>query len=181
MVTRAPLSPAVRAPIVRPQFRYRDERGRFRAATPEERFTLDVLDAQAQYYAQRLAGGHEYGVFAGARTGRRFAIRRGAVVGLENRMMIRQVERIADLGSLYLLKELRRTSPVDTGLLRSRWQIVPDAVVNDVPYVFQTEYVNRSSRGYVRRAVRRTLRYMRNNAMPIARQRGRPTQVTIQI
>lgn len=167
MVTRPPLSPAERTTILQPNLRYRDARGRFRAFTPEERFQLDTMDARAEYHARRVAGQtREYDVFRGARSGVEFGIRRGAIVPLNERTLERQVESLADKGSTYLLRELRVVSPIDTGLLRSRWQLGRNQVSNDVPYVPQTEYINRSSRGYIRRAVAKTMRYMARNGLP---------------
>ena len=172
MVTRGPLTPAERVTIRNPSFRFRDPRGRFRAGTPAELFALDTLDAQAEYYARRAEGSaREYSVWRGARTGREFAVRRGAIVPLDGPTMQAQVQTLAGLASVYLLGQLRLTSPVDTGLLRSQWRIAGNAVENPTPYTAQTEYVNRSSRGYVRRAVAKTMRQMARQGVPGVRSR----------
>ena len=64
----SPLSPARRGRIANPRFR--DKRGKFRAGTLAERTALDFADAQAQYFAERVADlPIEYGVFTGGRTG----------------------------------------------------------------------------------------------------------------
>ena len=186
MVTRqtqaAPWSRLQRAPVVNPQFRYRDPAtGRFRAATLAEKFELDVMDARALYFNQRLKTGQEYQVFRGQRTRAHFAIRRGKFIDLDSDIIGRQVEKSVKQGTRYLIKELRLTSPVDTGLLRSRWQIRSNAVVNDVPYVYQTEYINRSSKGYIRRAVNRTLNHMKRQGFQVMRQRVQRSAVTIRM
>ena len=186
MVTRqtqaTPWGTLQRTQAVNPRFRYRNpSTGRYRAATAAEKLRQDVLDAKAAYFAQRVKTGREYQAFRGARSGAHFAIRRGEFIDLDARLMGRQVEQSTREGTRYLIKQLRVTSPVDTGLLRSRWQIRQNAVVNDVPYVFQTEYVNRSSKGYVRRAVNRTLRHMKRQGFPIMRQRVTKSSVSIRV
>ena len=53
----------------------------------------------------------------------------------------------------YCYQRLVETSPVDTGLLQSQWRADRYGIRNRVPYIWATEDRNRSSRGYVLRAI----------------------------
>ena len=180
MVTTGPLTPAQRARIVNARHRFRDERGRFRAGTAAERYQQDVLDATAAYFGARLAGQkREYSVYEGARTRREFAIRRGRLVPLDREVIRKTLKEYEGVGILLLLWELRRTSPVDTGLLRSQWRSEPGYIINPVPYTHATNYINESSRGYVDRAIAKTMRELRRTGQHRFRQKDLRIEVRI--
>ena len=136
---------------------YRDTRGRFRRATPTEAGRQDIAEARALTSAR----GAQFGVFRGRLSDRAFAIRRGREVPLDRAMIEAVLNSASRRGIQLLYNRLVATSPVDTGLLRSQWRTSRRGVTNSVPYVQQTEFVNRSSRGYIRRAIRWTLAHQR--------------------
>lgn len=132
---------------------FRDERGRFRKATAAEGYAQDIGEAQSLTASR----GERFGVFRGRLSDRAFAIREGAAVPLDSERIRAVVNATAEGAVQILFDRLIVTSPVATGLLRSQWRATPLGVTNNTPYVGQTEYVNRSSRGYIRRAVSYTL------------------------
>lgn len=140
----------------------RDVRGRFAYGTAQQRYAADIGEARAGYRQQAISGGPRFGVFAGRLTGREFAVRKGAAVPLDAIETQAVIQGLSDSARRLLYRRLIATSPVDTGLLRSQWRLVGEGVANRVPYVWQTEYRNPSSRGYIRRAIRLTLRLTRN-------------------
>lgn len=137
----------------------RDARGRFARGTEAQRLGQDVAEAQREFGMRQRGGGPQFGVFAGRLTGRQFAIRRGEMIGLYEQQIRATVNASKDFAIQLLYDRLVATSPVDTGLLRSQWRADRLGVSNAVPYVRQTEFVNRRSRGYIRRAVSWTLRH----------------------
>ena len=174
-----------------PQPRPRGPGGRFRAYTPAEKLLLDQMDAVADFRAYLLdpaaqarqrgmhPGSQLFRHYRGTRSQQEFALRydraqqETRLYGLEEGFLGRQVERLSGEGTLFLWRELKSTSPVDTGLLVSNWRIGgtvggvrhQDRVWNPVPYVFDTEYRNRSSRGYIKRAVQKTMAHMASQGM----------------
>ena len=136
---------------------FRGPSGRFRRATPQEARAQDIREA----IALTASRGDQFGVFAGRLTDRRFAVRRGITLEL-NQEQVRAVINSTAARSLQMLyNRLVQTSPVDTGLLRSQWRATDAGISNSVPYWYDTEYVNRSSRGYTRRAVAWTMSRIR--------------------
>ena len=145
---------------------YRDARGRFRRATATEALLSDIREARA------ATGKQQFDVFRGRLTDRHFAIRRRQFTPLDREEVQAIVGRVQRRVRQALYNRLIQTSPVDTGLLRSQWRLTPTGVSNRVPYVRQTEYVNRSSRGYIRRAVRYAV-IMANKTRPKRPVQGR--------
>ena len=140
----------------------RDVLGRFAYGTQRQRYAADIGEARAGYHRQAISGGQQFGVFEGRLTGREVAIRKGAAVALDEREVRAVIQGMSESARRLLYRRLIATSPVDTGLLRSQWRLTEGGVANRVPYVWQTEVRNRSSRGYIRRAIRLTLRLTRN-------------------
>ena len=147
----------------------RDPRGRFALGTPVQRLESDIAEAQRQFQAQAQARGPEFGVFQGRLSRRPFAIRRGVPLPLDAQQVRATIQGMSRSAARIMYQRVVATSPVDTGLLRSQWRLEPNAVTNNVPYVPQTEFVNRSSRGYIRRALQYTLRQIARRS----RRRGR--------
>ena len=114
---------------------FRDARGRFRRATGEEALASDVRAGTAEYYRRRLAGGRQFATFRGRRSGQTFAIRRGRLVPLGQDQLRIIVDDAAGDAARFFLDEVVLQSPVDTGLLQSRWTLRRYQVSNDTPYL----------------------------------------------
>ena len=82
----------------------------------------------------RSTGTREFSVHA-TETGELFAIRRGRVVPLDTNLLKIVIEDEAGQAAEFFFREVVITSPVDTGLLRSRWVLLGNVVSNDTPYL----------------------------------------------
>ena len=151
---------------------YRDDRGRFRKATEEERFASDVRAGTAAYFAGRAAGQRQqFSVFEGRLSGRQFAIRRGRAVPLDAYRLAFVIDSIAGAAAQFFHREVVITSPVDTGLLRSRWRLAGDEVDNDTPYLPQVMRRN----PFVSNAFEETQFFLQQYQLPTGQQ-GRIVQ-----
>ena len=151
---------------------YRDVRGRFRRATGEEALASDVRAGTAEYYRRRLAGqGRQFATFRGRRSGQTFAIRRGRLVPLGTDQLRIIVDDTAGDAARFFLDEVVLQSPVDTGLLQSRWTLRRYQVSNDTPYLPAVMRRN----PFVRESFHETLEYLRRRN-PSGR-RGRPPRI----
>ena len=64
-----------------------------------------------------------------------YALRRGRVVPLDTNLLKIIIEDEAGKAAEFFFREVVITSPVDTGLLRSRWILLGNVVSNDTPYL----------------------------------------------
>ena len=67
--------------------------------------------------------------------GGQYAVRRGREVPLDRYRMELIVDELSAEAARYFQTEVTLDTPVDTGLLQSRWRRVGLAVVNDTPYL----------------------------------------------
>ena len=68
-------------------------------------------------------------------SGELYALRRGRVVPLDTNLLKVVIEDEAGAAAEFFFREVVITSPVDTGLLRSRWILLGNVVTNDTPYL----------------------------------------------
>lgn len=148
-IALGPLTPSVTAPVSQ-AFRPRDASGRFRRATPSERRAADIRDIIATVPSQQ-----PFVRFRGKRTKREFALRRDQFVALDEFAVQSTVERVASIATVHLYGLVLQRSPVDTGLMRSSFRIVPDGLVNPVPYTMSVE----RRYHFIARSIRDTMRW----------------------
>lgn len=121
---------------------------------------MDIREGTQDYWSERIRGGHPYQVYVGRRSRELFAIRKGIPVPLRAGEIDYALEQKAISAIRYGLRQFRRNSPVDTGLLRSRWQAAArNALVNDVPYLWDADQTSRKA-GFIRRTELQILRHM---------------------